>query len=88
MVVTSRPRITSAAAMISIPWQIDATGFSSRKKCCVIRSRSSSYGSARSLSAKGQRFHLRYGVCIHDGTPTTGYDPAQAYAAYLKTTQP
>jgi hypothetical protein len=38
--------------------------------------------------AKGQRFHLRYGVCIHDGTPTTGYDPAQAYAEYLKTTQP
>jgi hypothetical protein len=33
---------------------------------------------------KGQTFHLRYGVAIHDGTPTSGYEPAEAYANYLQ----
>ena len=40
MVVTRRPRITSAAARISIPWQIEATGLLFSKKCFVMRIRS------------------------------------------------
>jgi len=37
---------------------------------------------SRVVVRKGQSFHLRYGVVVHDGTPGHGYDPARAFQLY------